>query len=196
MNEPSRSDFAMLQKTCAEAAKARPFKFSKLDLESVRCFFFADSSFANNLDKSSQMGFVILLVDKYGHCCLLEWNSLKLRRITRSTLAAEVLAFCQAFDAAQFHAHRFEELTGYKVPIIGLTDCKSLFDMIVSTTEKRLLVDMAALRQAHGSSALSATGFIVSSKNAADPFTKEAECPVFDRIVDDGMMNIVIDELV
>lgn len=48
-------------------------KCSKLDVDSLRLKVYADSSFANNDDLSSQLGFIVLLVDKHDRCNILQF---------------------------------------------------------------------------------------------------------------------------
>ena len=69
---------------------------------------------------------------------LLTWGSRRIKRIVRSTLAAETLALQDALDAAHFIVDVIRFLTGVKIPIIAFTDSKQLFTAIYSqkTVEK------------------------------------------------------------
>ena len=109
---------------------------------------FCDASFGNLRDGGSQGGYLILLVGEDGKFSPIWWNSKKLRRIVRSTLAAETLSMADGIDMAVFLSTLFAELTTGKVgepalPIVCVTDCMSLFDAIKSNklvTEKRLRI--------------------------------------------------------
>lgn len=79
---------------------SRGLKMRKLDLSSLHIKAFSDSSFANNDDKSSQLGFIIVLADKLDNCNVLYFSSHKSRRIVRSVLGGEVYAFADSFDVA------------------------------------------------------------------------------------------------
>jgi hypothetical protein len=57
--------------------KNRGLTFIKLDIKTLRLAVFTDSSFANNKDHSSQIGYVIALADSSNNCNLLHWSSIK-----------------------------------------------------------------------------------------------------------------------
>ncbi len=62
-------------------------------------------------------------------------------------MAAEVIAFSNAFDVGYTLAAELSSLLGKKVPLILLTDNKLLFDLIskgTRTSEKRMMLDIAA----------------------------------------------------
>jgi hypothetical protein len=76
----------------------------------------------------------------------------KSRRIVRSSTARETLAFAEIFDAAFILRHDLSRMLGQHIPILMLTDSESLFKTLNRaryTTERRLLVDIAAARQAY-----------------------------------------------
>ena len=50
-----------------------------LDMDSVRMITFSDSSFANNSDKKTQLGYIVLLTDKTGKSNILHYASYKSR---------------------------------------------------------------------------------------------------------------------
>ena len=56
------------------------------------------------------------------------------------------------------------------------TDSKSLFDTITKLStiaEKRILIDVAAIRQSYSSGELTNVAHVLSKYNIANPFTKE-----------------------
>lgn len=61
-----------------------------LKMRSMRIVAISDSSFANNADKTSQLGHLTLLADDHGHCHLLDARSFKSRRVVRAVLGAEL----------------------------------------------------------------------------------------------------------
>jgi hypothetical protein len=112
---------------------------------------YTDASFTNNLNLSSQIGYIVVLTDDSGTASILHYQSQKSRRITRSCMASETLAFAQGFDTAFLIRHDLENLLGKTIPLIMLTDSKALFDILTrnkSSTERRLMVDVAAVREA------------------------------------------------
>lgn len=78
--------------------KTRGLKYVKLDRNSLKVVIFIDSSFANNRDLSSQIGFVICIADKNDKVNIIHWSFVKCKRITRSVLAVELYEMVHGFD--------------------------------------------------------------------------------------------------
>ncbi|POS82418.1 hypothetical protein EPUL_005471, partial [Erysiphe pulchra] len=95
--------------------------FVKLDQSKLRLIAFSDASFANNVDFSSQIGYVIILADD-NHCNLLHWSSTKCKRVTRSVLASELYAMIHVFDAACVLKYTVDAITKQSMPLILCTD--------------------------------------------------------------------------
>ena len=76
------------------------FKFPQLDSSSAKIIGYRDAAFANNFDSSSQLGYIILLEDKNDAAIPIPFNFYKSKRVTRSVLSAEVLAFADLLDQA------------------------------------------------------------------------------------------------
>jgi hypothetical protein len=153
--------------------------YKPLDIDTPRITVYTDSTFANCGDKSSQLGFVILLTDFNGNCVFLDYTSWQSKRIVRFVLRAEMLAFSEGFDRAFAIRHELKSLLSSTVPISVLTDSKGLFDVIVessSTQERRLMIDVAAAKQAYDCKDTSDIGFIRSPFNIAEGFTKPGIC--------------------
>jgi hypothetical protein len=138
---------------------------------------YSDSSFANNADGSTQIGYIILLADCSGQCCFLSFRSLKARRVIRSSTAGETIAFAEAYDAAATLRADLECITGRRLELLMLTDSESLFYTITRdkyTKEKRLLLDIAAVREAYAHGEISNIGLIAGADNPSDALTKSA----------------------
>ena len=149
--------------------------YPKLDMETLRILIYTDSSFNNRTDNRSQLGYIIILSDASNKCSILHYASIKSKRIVRSSMDGETLAFSAGFDAGFILRHDIELMTGMKIPIIMLTDSKSLFDVLTRakyTTEKRLMVDIAAAREAYNDHVISNIALIDSADNPADALTK------------------------
>ena len=113
----------------------------------------------------SQLGQLVFLTEKGifdGHevpSNLVEWRSHTCKRICRSTFAAETMSCAEGVElAAAFRGMLQEvlypdcELLEARIPVMAVTDCKSLFDTIhreggKAPAEKRLILDLASLRQ-------------------------------------------------
>ena len=67
--------------------------FPNLDMIIIRIVSYSDAGFANNSDLPSQLGRIILLVDKSNSAVPISFKSCKSRRVARSVLSAEVIPF-------------------------------------------------------------------------------------------------------
>ena len=78
-------------------------------------------------------------------------TSKKAKRVARSTLTAETLAAVEAVDYATVTKISIEEILNCSLPPIQLfVDNKSLYEVAHTTnvvSEKRLLIDLSALRE-------------------------------------------------
>jgi hypothetical protein len=115
--------------------------FPALDVESLHMVVYADASFANRRDKSSQLGYVVCLRDKTGTMCILGYRSCKSWRVVRSAMAAETLAFTAAFDAAFTVRDQLERVLKRKVPI-QCTRTQKACTMYLLRTGRQQKVDL------------------------------------------------------
>jgi hypothetical protein len=104
--------------------------FCKLDVKSLHVFFYSDTSFAGNLDLSSQIGGIILLKDKHGNPHVLHRFSKKCPRVTGSVLAAEIIGFVSAFDMDSALRDVLDEIYHQSIPLYGLTYSYSFFSTV------------------------------------------------------------------
>ena len=118
--------------------------YAPLDLNDVRIVTAFDASFGCRPDGSSQGGFVVMLAPRKileteeGDYHILDWRSLKLPRIARSSLAAEAQAAACASDATEFACRYFEHLRSPTVPLRELLHLKSSLEPVLITDEKAL----------------------------------------------------------
>jgi len=151
------------------ANKSRGLRFVPVDLATAKVMVFTDGSFANNKDLTSQIGFVIAVVNERvngdsdfeirGN--ILHWSSTKCKRVTRSVLASEIYGLTSGFDYGFVLAHTLRTIcerldhdqSHHKsvgmLPLVVCTDSYSLYECLVklgSTTEKRLMIDIMGLR--------------------------------------------------
>ena len=109
---------------------------------------FIDASFANNKDMSSQIGFILVLIDATGQANILHWTSIKCKRVTRSVLASELYAIAHGFDSSASIKPTIEKALGINLPLVLYIDSKSLYNCLVklgTTQEKRLMIDVMCL---------------------------------------------------
>ncbi|EAQ91892.1 hypothetical protein CHGG_00127 [Chaetomium globosum CBS 148.51] len=143
----------------------RGLTFLPLNLETARLYVFVDGSFANNRDFTSQLGFAIILAnedeinDRHEFSItgnLIHFSSTKSKRVTRSVLASEVYGMVAGVDMAYALASTLRQITAHlnlpAIPTIVCTDSYSLYECLVklgTTKEKRLMIDIMALRQSY-----------------------------------------------
>ena len=77
---------------------ARRLTFIPLDLNSLSLLVFIDTSFVNNKDLSSQIGFIIVLTDHNQDINILYWSSIKCKQVTHSVLVSKLYALAYGFD--------------------------------------------------------------------------------------------------
>ena len=169
------TDINFLNSAVRKANEHRHIVLPKLDLKSLYVVGYADAGFANNRDLSSQLGFIVLLKDKADNAAIIHYGSWKCHRVTRSVLGAEIYAFSHCLDFVLALAQYLSTILKRKVKTVMFTDSKCLFDTITklsSVSEKRLLIDIAAIRETYSNGDLSNVAHVASAHNLANVFTK------------------------
>ena len=151
-----------------------------------------DASFSNEVGLKSQQGYMLFLAlkDSFaggGELHFLDWSSSTIKRVVRSTLAAESASASKCCDRAVYlrviaaeamkgpagRSWRWPDLAK-EVPMIFLSDCRSMVEHIrktgASTDEKRVAMDLADLRA--GVDAGDLVAWIPTRKMVADCLTK------------------------
>lgn len=131
----------------------------KLDSASYRLVAYSDASFDKRSEKSSQIGFIICLADRTDAMCVLSFRSNTYWSVAKSPMAAETLAFAAVFDAGYLLRRNIKIMFGQPLPLLVLTDSKSLFGVLTSNkqnTEARLMIDIFAARQSYHAAKLTA----------------------------------------
>ena len=175
----------------------RVLKFPKLDRNNLSLRVYSDASYANNSDGTSQIGYIIFLCDASGYCQPLFWSSKKSKRVTRSVLGSETMALADSFDMAFTIRHDLQNITRIQIPIIILTDSLSLFDVLTkatTTSEKRLMIDLTAAKEAYKKREIDTIGFVRTEYNPADVFTKITRCKILDDILETSLLNHPVEQ--
>lgn len=157
-----------------------------VDLTTAKLMIFTDGSFANNQDLSSQIGFVMMLVNEElldteftitGS--MIHYSSTKCKRVTRSVLASEIYGMMTGFDIGISTADTMRRITKTlglpNIPVVICTDSRSLYDCLIrlgTTDEKRLMIDVMALREAYERREILEFRWINGKDNPADAMTK------------------------
>ena len=101
--------------------------------------------------------FILFLIDTNGIYSPLTWQSHRIKRVVKSTIAAECLAAMEAAESAFLMKTLLLDIYGSdtSVNVVVYCDNRNLVDCIKSCTsieDKRLLVDVSVLRDmvSHG----------------------------------------------
>ena len=142
---------------------------------SLECY--SDASFANLPGSGSQGGLIIFLQDSTGARCPIVWQSRKIRRVVKSTLAAETLALVDCAEAAIFVKQILVELSAcWDLPINCYVDNKSLFDSLNSSKnvdDRRLRIDLAVLCEMIERNEIHSIKWVDTVHQLADCLTKK-----------------------
>ncbi|XMA09892.1 hypothetical protein WAI453_002683 [Rhynchosporium graminicola] len=166
----------------------RGIKYIDLDLSTAKIFVFVDGSFANNKDLSSQLGYLITISNESSiverdqfimRGNLIHASSTKSKRVTRSSLASEVYGMVAGVDMAIAINTTITKIMAQldlpPLPLIVCTDSYSLYECLVkigTTKEKRLMIDIMALRQSYQRREIMEIRWIDGTNNPADALTK------------------------
>jgi hypothetical protein len=191
---------------------ARGLRYVPLDLTIAKLIVFVDGSFANNRDLSSQIGFVLALANEEpnGNSAqqkirgnILHWSSTKCKRVTRSVLASEIYGMANGFDSAAVVSATLHIITDQlelpRVPLVVCTDSYSLYECLVklgTTKEKRLMIDILALRQSYEKREISEIRWIHGDDNPADALTKSSPNKALERFVSTNELTVRIEGFV
>ena len=127
-------------------------KFPRIhNLERCTIEVFSDASFGNLQGEGSQGAIIAFMKDERGERCPLYWHTRKIRRVVKSTLAAETMALLEGAETGLYLGKILEEVLGLKnIAVSCITDNRSLVESLYSTKkveDKRLRIDMAVLVQ-------------------------------------------------
>lgn len=149
-------------------------KLKPLDECHIECY--TDASFANLQGQGSQGGFIIFLGDTNNLRSPIYWQSKKVRRVVKSTLAAETLALLDGASAAVYLANILRDISGCgSIPITCYVDNRSLVEALCSykmVEDKRLRIDISVLRDMLEKNELKEVLWVDTSQQLADCLTK------------------------
>ena len=85
-------------------------------------------------------------------------------------------AFAEGFDRPFMLRHVLEAIYQMRIPLEIRTDFLQMFDVVTkasSTTERRLMIDIATARESYNREEISNVVFVMYEHNIADGLTKE-----------------------
>jgi hypothetical protein len=207
--DPTEADVNALNKRIKWQMKNldRGIKYIAIDLSTAKLFVFVDGSFANNKDFSSQIGYEIILANEStqdeefeitGN--LIHWSSTKSKRVTRSVLASEIYGMVGGVDMAIAIGTTvkmiMDQLGFGKIPTIVCTDSYSLYECLVklgTTKEKRLMIDIMALRQSYERREIMEIRWINGGDNPADAMTKADPNKALEKFINTNNLRVRVE---
>ena len=217
---PTVQDLLKLNKVI-RAAKVieSKIKIRSIPVEHLRFMGVHDAAHANLEGGASQQGHLILAVHASITNCrvpvsVLSWQSKKIKRVVRSSLAAETcsMSTCQEhldwmrtmweqMTRGEFVLENYEQFLTAR-PSILVTDCKSLYDAIhkegaaPASTDKRLAIELAIVK-AKAVSGETDLRWIDARYQIADCLTKHASRKseaVLQKILQEAQWRITAEE--
>jgi hypothetical protein len=187
----------------------RGLQYIPVNLKDAKLMVFMDGSFANNKDLSSQLGFVLTLVNEstgtdtntFTICGnVIYYSSTKCKRVTRSVLASEIYGMVNGFNIGIAIATTLRMITErlglLVIPLVICTDSYSLYECLVklrTTKEKRLMIDIMALRQSYERREITEIRWINSDDNPADAFTKASLNRALERFINSNQLTVRVE---
>ena len=171
-----------------------------IPVDQLAVAFHSDAGFANAGAHGTQAGYILAFTsqdlnqDLEAPWSPFAWKSYKMPRIVASTLAGEAQSFATASGLAEWmtlmlyealHGRiDLREATSFlgKVPIIGMTDCKSLYDAVHSPSspskveDKRVAIDLTIVKQSVERTGMSVR-WVPTELMLADALTKDQADP-------------------
>ena len=185
----------------------RGLTYVTLDMPTAKLFVFVDGSFANNKDFSSQLGYEIMIANETTgqdeftiKCNLIHQSSTKSKRVTRSVLASEIYGIVGGVNMAIAINSTIKIITKQldlpDIPLIVCTDFYSLYKCLVklgTTQEKRLMIDIMALRQSYKRRELFDVRQINGQDNPADAMTKPTPNKALETFIETNSLTVRVE---
>ena len=189
------SDITFANKTIRKVRVDKlSLKFPKLNLQNLQLVVHSDASH-NNLPKGgSQGGYIVFLGDHEQKVAPIQWQSKRIKRVVKSTLAAECLALEEAVDHAYYMKCIISEIMNVDIPMHCYIDNQSLCDNLHSSNnvkeDKRLIQDISLLKEMMAKKEISTVEHVVSKRNLADALTKRgASCQLLEDVLASGSIG-------
>ena len=169
--------------------------------EDLTIAFWSDAAFANHIDHKTQGGWLLALTSKKMSkgsdvpLSCLGWKSYRLPRVVSSTMGGESQSFASASGVAEwcllilaeamdgpFSLRDTDQVLRRRQPI-GMTDCRSLYDHLISLgtggslDDKRAAIHVAIVRQSIARTGLEPR-WCPTDRMAADGLTKDKGEPL------------------
>ena len=148
-----------------------------IDLSECTVVSFCDASFGTLPNGGSQGAFITFVVGKNGLYSPITWQSRRLKRVVKSTIAAECLACIDAAETTVLIATALRQFLRDSCQIRTMIYCdnKSLVNSVYSSTnveDKRLRIDICVLRDMIANKEVSDVVWISKNLQIANCMTK------------------------
>ncbi len=185
--------------------------FRELDLENLAVCAISDSSHGNMRGGGSQAGWLIALADSHVlngevNASVVSWASHRIKRVVRSTLAAEAMGLSTAVEHADFVRAAMSELCDETFVLrdwlqgikrwlqIWVVDAKSVYDSLRKESslpsDRRLAIDVACLRDTLSGERNDVVKWIPGPQNPADALTKSTGNDTLRRLMHTGVFSL------
>ena len=103
----------------------------------IKIVVFTHAAMGNINDGTGSIGvFVVWLMDNTGRCCPITWSAHKIKRVVRSTLAAEALSLQERLETGYYYREMLADILGFEYKAINIeayVDNRSVIEAIFST---------------------------------------------------------------
>ena len=181
-NSPTTHDLVKADKVVQKIQRVHvTLKYPKLK-PPLQWITYSDAAWANLDQGHTAGGYILCLAELTGkdsdatRFAPVTWRCKRVRRVARSTFAAETLVAVDAMDESVALNQLLTWLTGWTVPVNLRVDCKSLHDHIYKSkgcTEKRLVVELESIKQAIRNEDINRVDWVETTQQLADALTKK-----------------------
>ena len=167
---------------------------SDIDLMNCTIVSFCDASFGNLPNGGSQGAYITFLVDRNGSYVPIAWQSRRVRRVVKSTVAAECLAAIEAAENVVLISTALKLIiknSSCSIAALIYCDNKNLVNAVYSSTkveDQRLQIDICVLRDMLSNRELSKVCWVPTKYQIANCLTKTG-ASVYD------MLNVLNNKL-
>ena len=145
-----------------------------------------DTSFTNNKNLSSQIRYIIILINTTKKANIVYQSSVKCKRVIQSVLAFKLYGIAHSFNISTVIKSIMDKILQVNLPFVLYTDSKSLYDCLVqlgTTQEKHLMIDVMCLQQAYKRRQITKVKQIDGDTNPTDTMTKGKPCTALSQLI-------------
>ena len=192
-NAPTLADVKQANKVCRKMKRRIvTLRFPKINLSTASIVGYCDAAWANLEGGATAGGYLVMLVGEGGECAFWSWRCRKLRRVVRSTTAAETFILADLVDELWLARRLWGAITGRTLPVLARTDSRNVHDHVHvgrQMSEKRLLVELATVKDAIRNGDLKGVEWVDTRMQLADCLTKAMVPTYLWQVLDAGQLS-------